>query len=160
MRTINQVVNLALKAHQEIWAAGNNVAEQTRRAQKTCKLWQKLVADKYPKRFLAEHGLKKKGLGQKIDLVDTKDGVAYELKASPNNVHMEIYRDVFKALVFNQVNRLNKKKEVEYEEPVATLVFIAPASGIARLGKEFVEVVQDIAQAQDLVLMIKELNGR
>lgn len=39
------------------------------------------------------------GFRECIDLVDTRDGVAYELKVSPNNTHFEFYRDIFKVAV-------------------------------------------------------------
>ena len=151
MIMIDQVVSLALKAHEEVWSDGKEVSAQTQKAQRVCKRWQALVEEAFPDRFLAEHGLKKKGLGQKIDLVDVTNGVAYELKASPNNVHMEIYRDVFKALVFN---------ELKPDEAVKTLVFIAPESGVKKLGVEFVEVVQRIAERQGLRLLVKRLKDR
>jgi hypothetical protein len=69
--------------------------------------------------------------------------VAYELKSSPNNVQMEIYRDVFKALVFNLRNP---------DIAVKTLVLIAPKAGIEKLGKTFPKDVQAIASRLDLQL--------
>ncbi|HMS57013.1 MAG TPA: hypothetical protein PKA27_16600 [Fimbriimonadaceae bacterium] len=60
---------------------------------------------------------------------------------------MEIYRDVFKALVFNLRNPAIAVK---------MLVFIAPQSGIDKLGKDFPKDVQAIARKLDLSL---ELEG-
>ena len=85
------------------------------------------------------------GPSQKIDLVDNHDRVAYELKASPNNVHMEVYRDVFKALVFNQRNP---------GKAIRTLVFLAPKDGMKKLGATFPQDVQNIARGLQLELLL------
>ena len=99
----DQVVALAAQAHGTCWSPGNDVSAQTRKAQDTCKRWQESVRERFGSRFKDECSINREngGPSQKIDLVDVEDRVAYELKASPNNVHMEIYCDVFKALVFN-----------------------------------------------------------
>lgn len=106
------------------------------------------MVDRFGGRFAAEVCLNESGPAQKIDLVDTLSRVAYELKASPNNVHMEIYRDVFKALVFNERNP---------GRAVGTLVFIAPAAGIRRLGATFPKDVQTISARMGLALRLREI---
>ena len=94
-----RLVELAAIAHRECWSHECNVSEQTRKSQNACKRWQELVLNEFAKRFTAEKAIGENSTGQKIDLVDETDRSAYELKASKNNAHMEIYRDVFKALV-------------------------------------------------------------
>jgi hypothetical protein len=146
----DQVVALAAQAHRAVWSAGNDVSTQTRKAQGTCRRWQEAVKEKLQSRFKDECGIsgEKGGPSQKIDLVDVEERVAYELKSSPNNVHMEIYRDVFKALVFNERNPT---------ERIKTLVFIAPKAGIQKLGNAFPKDVQAISARLGLSLKLREL---
>ena len=61
---------------------------------------------------------------------------------------MEIYRDVFKALVFNERNS---------ETAIRKLVFVAPSEGVRRLGRTFPKDVQKIAAKVGLKLEIREL---
>ncbi len=142
---IDTVVSAAALAHREYWAAGSDVGKQTKRSQAVCRAWQEVVTATFPGRFVDEHRLNKTGRSQQIDLLDLHNHVAYELKASPNNVHMEIYRDVFKALVFNRRNP---------DLAVHTLVFIAPAEGIKKLGEDFPKDVAAIADQLNLKLVL------
>lgn len=146
----DQVVSLAAQAHGTYWSAGKDVSTQTRKAQNTCKHWQQAVMQRFQSRFQAECGIngEKGGPSQKIDLVDVEERVAYELKSSPNNVHMEIYRDVFKALVFNERNPT---------ECIKTLVFIAPTAGIKTLGIVFPKDVKAISARLGLSLKLRKL---
>jgi hypothetical protein len=146
----DRIVQLAKKAHKRLWSGGSDVSAQTKKAQSTCKLWQDTVRTEFPDGFDIECGIASEGAraSQRIDLVDCKRKVAYEMKASPNNVHMEVYRDVFKTLVFNE--RHPKRK-------IKTLVFIAPATGIGKLGAQFVEDVKAIAARLGLKLILCEL---
>jgi len=150
MKVEDQVVALAAEAHASHWSAGSDVSAQTRKAQAICTRWQEAVTRKFSDRFQAECGINgtKGGPSQKIDLLDLEDRAAYELKSSPNNVHMEIYRDVFKTLVFNERNP---------EEHLKTLVFIAPKTGIQKLGADFPKDVQAISSRLGLKLKLREL---
>lgn len=150
MNTEDHVVALAAKAHSAGWAAGNDVSAQTRKAQNVCKCWQDAVKKKFGNRFKVECGFseEKRGPSQKIDLLDIEERVAYELKSSPNNTHMEIYRDVFKALVFNERNP---------EQKITTLVFVPPDAGIEKLSGAFVEDVQAICARIGLTLKLRGL---
>ncbi len=140
------VVAYAAEAHRKIWSAGRDVSKQTKKSQHVCAVWQNAVLGAYRERFQAEVPLNESGPAQKIDLVDLKTRTAYELKASPNNVHMEIYRDVFKALVFNRRNP---------QKPIKILVFIAPKAGMQKLGKTFPGDVQTIARGLKLELILE-----
>ena len=60
--------------------------------------WQEAVVQQLGSHFVPEFPVAE-DLRERIDLVDTKAGVAYELKVSPNNDHMEFFRDIFKVLV-------------------------------------------------------------
>lgn len=150
MTVQEEVVALAQSAHQKDWQAGRDVGAQTRKSNAVCRAWQEAVKVRFPDRFHPEHRLNKTGRSQQIDLVDLHDRVAYELKSSPNNVHMEIYRDVFKALVFNLRNP---------DVAVQTLVFIAPEDGIRRLGKAFPEDVAAIARQLRLELILCSISS-
>jgi hypothetical protein len=121
MKTHQQVVALAKQAHRQHWSVGADVSKQTKKSLQTCKEWQQAVLAEFGDRFIREHPLNESGPCQKIDLLDTHARVAYEMKVSKNNVHMEIYRDVFKSLVFNERNPKNVIKR---------LVFLAPAAGL------------------------------
>jgi hypothetical protein len=146
MNTHQRIVQLAADAHRECWSHGCNVSEQTKKSQSACKRWQELVTKEFGGQFTPEKAIEEKGAGQKIDLVDETDRVAYELKASKNNVHMEIYRDVFKALVFNRRNPANT---------LGTLVFIAPKQGIDKLSPIFLTDVKAIAKTMKLELVVE-----
>ncbi len=148
MNTKDTVVAYAAKAHRRIWSAGRDVSKQTKKSQQVCKEWQNAVLGEYGERFKVEEPLSESGPAQKIDLVDRKTHTAYELKSSPNNVHMEIYRDVFKALVYNQRNP---------RKPIKTLVFIAPKAGIQKLGETFPRDVQKIAKGLKLELILEDI---
>lgn len=147
----NQIVAMAARSHNFSWSSGKDVSAQTKKAQSTCLLWQQEVLKIFGPRFRCECSINGDipGPSQKIDLVDIEERVAYELKSSPNNVHMEIYRDVFKALVFNERNPANK---------ILSLVFIAPKEGIRKLGPSFPKDVQTISAKLGLVLKIREID--
>lgn len=148
MNIEDKVTEIATEEHRKVWSSGSDVSAQTKKSQRVCIAWQRAVEKKIPKRFSAEVPLDKKGRSQKIDLVDEKDRVPYELKSSPNNVHMEIYRDVFKALAFN---------ERSPDKTIKTLVFLAPQEGIKKLGVTFPKDVQTISARVGLKLKIREL---
>lgn len=149
MSTEDELVAFATEAHQQLWTAGSNVSEQTKKSQRVCTTWQKAALDRFGSRFAAEVCLNERGPAQKIDLVDAEERTAYELKSSPNNVHMEIYRDVFKALVFNERNPMRS---------LTTLVFIAPKKGIQKLGPTFPKDVQTISARMGLELKLREMS--
>ena len=64
-------------------------------------------------------------LKQRIDVVNVVNGIAYELKVSPNNVHMEFYRDIFKVILARD-NRLPNLER---------FVFLTPERSAAKLRK-------------------------
>lgn len=142
------MLKCAATAHSEKWTRGKDVSLQTKKAQNVCKAWQNAVEQKFPGQFDREHPIREGagGSSQKIDLVSRNARTAYELKASPNNVHMEIYRDVFKVLVYNV--RREKKHRME------KLVFVAPREGIAKLGDQFLVDVKAIALKLELKLEV------
>ena len=136
MKTESLIVEYAREAHRLIWTHGSHVGTQTKSAIAVCGAWQDAVRSEFGDRFVAEQVLGADDMNEKIDLVDTREWVAYELKVSANNPHMEFYRDIFKVLVFNRRNPKN---------PLRKLVFITPEEGAARLHKSFTNDVIDVA---------------
>lgn len=96
-------------------------------------------------KFLAEFPVE--GLGEKIDLLDTAGMVAYELKVSPNNSHMEFYRDVFKVLVHNEQTR----------EPIKKLIFISPGQGARRLKRGLGQAACRVSQRFGFTVEVIEI---
>jgi hypothetical protein len=108
------------------------------------RLWKK-----FPEQFDSEYSIcvGESKPSQKINLVNRESRTAYELKASPNNVHMEIYRDVFKVLVYN--------RRVKKEQRMTKLMFIAPQKGIKKLGSPFLRDVKAIVLKLKLKLEVR-----
>jgi hypothetical protein len=147
--SIKLVCALAGRFHKKHYSSGSGVSEQTKKAQRVCREWQQRVLKEFPSaRFEKEVSLDGRGARQKIDLVDWVTRTAYELKVSPNNIHMEVYKDVFKALVYNKRNPHKKLRR---------LVFIAPAAGIDRLGSEFPKDVAAITRGLKLKFSLAKI---
>ena len=86
--------------------------------------WQQVLMRSGNGRFAVEYRIADH-LRERIDVVDLVAGTAYEMKVSPNNVHMEFYRDIFKAILARD-NRL----------PTLTrFVFLTPAAAAAKLSR-------------------------
>ena len=118
----NIVLSVLEETHNRLWGMGANVSWQTSRAQNVTREWQKsLVAIdsvRYKAEFVADNDS-----GYKIDLIDLKDRIAYELKVSQNNAHFEFYKDVFKILYANKSAKIFDK-----------LVYCCPAASESTLG--------------------------
>jgi hypothetical protein len=121
--------------HKRIWKKKQGVSAATKAAIQITREWQDKVTSQ-DQRYTAEFAVA--GLGEKIDLVDSTTRVAYELKVSPNNPHMEFYRDMFKVLAHNEASTP--------EQRLSKLVFITPPEGAARLQRGFGRVACRIAQ--------------
>jgi hypothetical protein len=92
-----EVIRFAHEAHARHWHNGADVGMGDRMAAAVTKDWQVSVLTAFPGQFISEQRVG--NLNERIDLVDIKNGVAYELKVSPNNDHFEFYRDIFKVMV-------------------------------------------------------------
>lgn len=108
--------------------------------------WQTDLEKLAPGRFLIEHPVAER-LKEKIDVVDRVAGIAYELKASPNNVHMEFYRDIFKVILArdNGLLKLNH------------FVFLTPSTGAKKLRRGMGEAVINGASRLGLCIEVVEL---
>src|SRR5437879_9522856 len=124
MTTQDIIVETARQAHRKHWSAKADVSEQTKASTLVCQVWQAAARGVLGEHLLAEHPVAE-GLGERIDLVDTEEAIAYELKVSQNNTHFEFYRDIFKVAVHNERSRSLRSKK---------LVFITPSEGARKLG--------------------------
>src|SRR5437016_7957598 len=145
--TRDEVVAAAQQAHRAHWRMTGDESEGDERADAVTKAWQDAVCRKEPRTLVAEFRVAEH-LRERIDLVDTKRGIAYEMKVSPNNAHFEFYRDVFKAIVARD-HGLQK---------LSRLVFMTPAIAAQRLRANLAgEVLRDAATRLGLRLEIRDL---
>jgi len=79
----------------------NDVSANTKNAQAIAKTWRSLVHDLDPNRYLIET-MVTPSLDQKVDVVDTTAGTAYEFKVSGKNATAEFYKDVVKVIIWNE----------------------------------------------------------
>jgi hypothetical protein len=139
---IDEIVELAREAHQLHWAMTSVEGEGDRLAALVTSTWQSNVVTHLGQGLVPEFRIGE-GLGERIDLVDTHELVAYELKVSPNNTHFEFYRDIFKVIIA----RDNALPELNH------FVFITPYAGARRLHRDFPRAV--IAHAASLRLHVE-----
>lgn len=120
-----EVLDKLVETHNELWGTGTDVSSQTSRSHNLTKVWQSKLTSLDANRFNAEYKANNEVGNQshKIDLVDTVERVAYELKVSANNPHFEFYKDVFKVLYANTPVKVIDK-----------LVFCCPSSAERKLG--------------------------
>lgn len=108
--------------HSDDWTMVQDVSVGNKFAQAITHDWQNKVfatSTRYEAEFPVFN------LGEKIDIVDTKDRIAYELKVSPNNPHFEFYRNVFKVITHNRSTATPNR--------LGELNFLAPGIGATRL---------------------------
>lgn len=105
----NPVVAAAQEAFRARVAEGATVSEYTRNAQSICKAWRAAVFDLDPSRYQCEVSVAPE-LEQRIDIFDRRSSVAFEFKVSGKNATAEFYRNVVKALLWNErrVDKLSK----------------------------------------------------
>ena len=115
----NIVLQCLTETHNELWENGKDVGLQTKSSSKVTKVWQEKLLLIDAIRFIPEY----KVGGYKIDLADMKERIAYELKVSPKNPHHEFYRDVFKIVYANSLDRKFDR-----------FVFCCPAISVVKLG--------------------------
>jgi len=119
----NEVIRLAREAPGLHWRLTGNAGTGDKLAAAVTSHWQNAVTAAFPGRFIPEHQVGK--LGERIDLVDLVDGIAYELKVSPNNDHFEFYRDIFKVLIARKEGLVQ----------VTSFCFVCPLAAARRFEK-------------------------
>jgi hypothetical protein len=120
----HEIVKLAEMMHGRFWQNTGKESDGDKLASLVTAKWQEAVLDNWPRQFICEYPVAKH-LKERIDLVDTVGGIAYELKVSPNNTHFEFYKDIFKIVLArdNSLSHLNR------------FIFITPISGAKRMQK-------------------------
>ncbi|RLF27221.1 MAG: hypothetical protein DRN05_05950 [Thermoplasmata archaeon] len=130
-RINNTVIKKARYAYRSLWKNQEySVGKATRSAINVVKKWQ---GDLVEKGFEAEfpnknHSKELIGKCGRIDLVDLKKHVAYEMKVSGKNPGHEFYKDIFKVFCYNKKEGVKKLK---------VLVFMTEERGVKALEKEF-----------------------
>jgi hypothetical protein len=120
--TVDDVVRAAAEARIRFWSSTGEESTGTKLAKLVTDAWQKTVCSWDSTRFCSEFRIAPH-LRARIDLVDLSDGIAYELKVSKNNVHMEVYRDAFKVLAAREFSLPTLRR----------FVFIAPGASLVKL---------------------------
>ena len=93
------VINAAKSAHAKYWHSSGDEGTGDKLAKLVTDTWQKALEshnDSLKIEYLIAPCC---GLKERIDVVDVVSGIAYEMKVSHNNPHMEFYRDIFKVLI-------------------------------------------------------------
>lgn len=110
-----------------------DVSSHTKSAQRITREWQEAVCNGYVK---AEVEVSPEN-NERIDIVDQRGNIAYELKVSGKNTHHEFYKDLIKVLTYNEYQADEKK--------VSKLVFISESAGIkslsGRLDSKFITML-------------------
>jgi hypothetical protein len=111
------VVQAAQAAFASRVASSASVSDHTKNAQAICKAWRSAVFDLDAVRYQCEVSVAPE-LEQRIDILDRATATAYEFKVSGKNATAEFYRNVVKALLWNE-RRTDK---------LARLIFITEES--------------------------------
>ena len=137
--SLGDVVNIAKLEHARQWRLSGNASEGTLSAISITSAWQAAVLGLDSETFVKEFQVAPH-LNERIDLVDVVDGVAYELKVSPNNTTFEFYKDIFKVVLArdNMLPHLNK------------FVFITPTSGASKIIRGMGKAVVEHSRSFDL----------
>ncbi len=143
------VVRLAGEVHANHWQMSGNVSTGDQLATLITSTWQKRLQEAVPGRFEIEYKIAPH-LNQRIDVVDVVNGITYELKVSPNNVHMEFYRDIFKVILARD-NRLPN---------LTRFVFLTPENSAAKLKRGMGQAVIDDSGRLGLTIDVIGLTPR
>lgn len=141
---IIEIANLAIYQH---WVKTSDVSKATQAAQKVCNEWQNYLHHIHDQNIKTEVKVSK-FLNERIDVIDYSEGVAYELKVSPNNTHFEFYKDVFKIIAYNQSNP---------DRMISRLIFMTPGKGGPSIKEGLGLTAIEVARAQGIHVDIVQL---
>jgi hypothetical protein len=119
----DQIVATARKVHSRHWHMSGDEGTGDRLAKTITDEWQKCVLEIDSARFQREVQISS-DLNERVDLLDAQTGVVYELKVSPNNPHLEFFRDIFKVVVLKRSNH-----------KISKFVFLVPKIAADKLNK-------------------------
>ena len=139
----NEVISIAQIEHNRQWRLSGDASEGTLYAKLITVAWQDAVMERSPDRFVKEYQVAPH-LGEKIDLVDVVDSVAYELKVSPNNTAFEFYKDIFKVILARDNGLPN----------LAKFVFITPAFGASKIKRGLGQAVVEHSRSLGLEIEV------
>ncbi len=139
------IVKAAQEAFSERLRGSSDVSANTKNAQAIAKAWRSAVYEIDPDRFEIEVTVAP-DLDQKIDVVDSSEGCAFEFKVSGKNAWAEFYKDIVKILVWNK----RKKKKL------SGLVFITDEeNGRQFLDSSMPRAYIDLLSAQGLRVVVE-----
>lgn len=138
----DKVIALAASAHAMHWRMSGDEGTGDRLAKLVTDVWQASVKACDPDRFAVEYVVAPH-LRERIDVVDLKKGIGYELKVSPNNAHFEFYKDIFKVIVARDTRLTHMRK----------FVFLVPEKAASALMRNLAGAV--VADAHKLGLEIE-----
>lgn len=130
------------------WTEEQDESTATIQAAEITRMWQQRVMKIHPDRYKKEVAVGGK-LNVKIDLVDSYDNVGYELKVSGNNSGHEFYKDLFKAVIYNQHHNVTKLQR---------LVFITESKGIDSLEKGLAKAAADLLLQFNITVELARLD--
>jgi hypothetical protein len=137
----SKIIESARLAYREHWRATSNESTGDRQATKVTKTWQQRVVSSD---IRCEVSIRR-GLNEKIDLIDHSAGIAYEMKVSGKNPHHEFYKDIFKVLIYNQ----------HHAKKLKGLVFITEQDGADKLAKGLGKAVAELLARRRLDIIVK-----
>jgi hypothetical protein len=130
------IIESLRKIHKEYRLMEGGVSSHTKSAQKIIKAWQAVVCSNIVEAEVkvSPHN------NERIDVVDNRSHIAYELKVSGKNTHHEFYKDIAKVLTYNEY------QETEFR--IWKLVFISEVRGInslkRRLDTKFISMLERV----------------
>ena len=142
------VIDQARLVNYRVKEDNKDVRYATKQANEISQIWQDRLLNIDSERYKKEVNIGGK-LGEKIDLVDFREKVAYELKVSGENPGHEFYKDLFKVLVFNQNYNMIKLQR---------LVFITEGKGIDKLEKGLGKAAADFLQQFNIAVELARLD--
>lgn len=107
------VIEQARIAFKQRLTDGSDVSAHTKNAQAIAKAWRAAVFNLDPERFAYEVPVRP-DFDQRIDVLDRNEMCVFEFKVSGKNASNEFYRDIVKALLWNEMRK----------EKIQKLVFI------------------------------------
>jgi hypothetical protein len=141
-----KIIRIAREVHRQHWRMSGDEGTGDKLAAVVTEGWQNFVLSELPGRFAKERKIADH-LNERIDLVDMEAGIAYELKVSPNNDHMEFYRDIFKVLVARNHTLPDLK----------AFYFICPREAVSRYKRGLRKAVLEESARLGFSLSVAEL---
>lgn len=138
------IIKAARQSHTEHWRSTSSEGIGDKQASAVTKVWQDKVISKSVHKEVAIAS----NLIERIDIVDLTEGIAYEMKVSGKNPNHEFYKDIFKAIVYNQ----------HHAKKIKQLVFLTEKEGADKLNKGLGKEVMESIHRFDLSVKVIEVS--